>query len=355
MNDDAFSHMMGAAKKMRTRKDPLSPIAAKIIERTAAEDAVKLDAMDIADEETTPVTECMARKNSLWDTENSQPQQKKRRRTASRRVDCVDKPENINYDRFRHFAVAVSLTGLKLDSFLNRVAKSTFNTQWETIDFDRCGISEMIAMQVHETYLAPCDDLQSTLVALKTQSSDANVPNVYSKFLLYMKMMMNAYNVTVVDGSRVATNLTCSIDGQQAKAASPVVVFSAKVYRSCNTSSNGMNDDDYARLVPLEDAPPIVFNVGQRYADILIGIWYLAHLTYIIENNCVAWVETLRRMTPADRRAAFPAFDSASDEELACMYVDSNRHGMESVLQTIIAYSSNSAKRNTEYRRKLKL
>ena len=95
------------------------------------------------------------------------------------------------------------------------------------------------------------------------------------------------------------------------------------------------------------------FQVSKRYVDILVGVWFLYHFSYLIEKNCRDWLQTLHRMHPATCAKLFPSFSSATDEELAQLYVDSNRGGVEQVMQTVIKYSTHIAKKTNDYRRKL--
>ena len=69
MADDAFKHMMSAAKKRRTMAD--AEMADIIATRTQDEEEHGMDSMDIGDDETTPVTPRAKRKISLWNEKTS--------------------------------------------------------------------------------------------------------------------------------------------------------------------------------------------------------------------------------------------------------------------------------------------
>jgi hypothetical protein len=348
MADDAFQHMMSAAKKSHRKEK--SPMVGIIMTQTRDEENHGMDMMDIGDDETTPVTPQAQKKTTLWKESANELQSqnsKRKRMVASRRVDNIDQPSSINYDRFRHLAIAMSYCGVRNVSFLSTLRPSQSET--DNVDFfESCGVAWMIAYQVQDTYSRPCSELMDMIDALHEENNPTNTVTVYSKLRQYIQLILKAYNISVSSDALLAKNLTCSIDGQAAKVNAPIVLFNVKLYNQLSPQ-----DPNYNELIPREDYSSIPFQVNKRYADILVGIWFIYHFSYLIENNCTAWISTLRRMTPQMRAKSYPTFAGATDAELAQLYVDSNRGGFEKVLETIVKYSLHISKRANEYRRKL--
>lgn len=302
----------------------------------------------------TSVINTLMEQSPLWnkDADDRRPA-RKRKRSDARRSEVIDRPANLSYHRCWHLFVTMAYCGLRPElSFLNG-AWATSSHVPEARQFkkqiEESGASWTEAYQVQDTYGRSTCGFMETLQALAVQNNPTKVPTLYSKMSTYIRMVMGAYSLNVTK-SHLDKQLLCAIDGRMCKNNDSITMFHLQKYEPKRDPATSR--PDYRYLTPTPGGG-YSFPVNSRYEKILIGAWYLYHLPYLIGLNCEAWVERVREMDPDARAKEFPTFASASDGELAQLYVEANRAGCESVMRMIIACATHIEKRNQEYRKKL--
>lgn len=346
--EDAFEHMMEAARHEAHRTDVDTEDQEL---ETQLVNSVKRS-RNVADalEEDSPAVR--HRLVGTPRTRGASPQ-RKRARSSGKTTDVLDRPGSITYDRFRHLLIVMAYAGLRpMRSSMTAIIRCSQRRPDPLIaEVEAAGMSWLDAYQVHDTCILPALSFMTTLRALSTHNNPSENVTTYSKLSKFMRMALNSYEFTaaLADHALVTENEPCAVEGKPRKAREKMYRISVRMYEK-----PGADDAcDYRLALPVGNHP-IQFHINERYLDLILGTWYLYHLSYLVEHNCAAWVTHVRELPRRQREAIAPGFDAASDADLAHLYVAANHHACTEIHERVIRIAQSIEKRNQEYKKRLK-
>lgn len=348
--EDAFSVMMGSARN--AHKDDVDPDASDRDLETKLTTSVKRSrsVADAIEEDSPAITQRLTRTAA---TRASSPQ-RKRARASGKNTDTLDRPMAITYDRFRHALIIMAYAGLN-------PARSAMNAQIRSsqrrvdplvTEVESAGMSWMDAYQVMDTLMKAPLGFMDTLNALAKHTNPSENITTYAKLCKFMRMVLWTCDLTVAlaDSALVAASEPCAVEGKPCKAREKLYRISVFMYE---VPDDGVGSRDY-RMARQVTSHAIQFHVSDRYIELIVGTWYLYHLSFLIAQNCSVWVEHVRGLTRKERDRIAPGFDAASDADLAHMYVAANHHSCTAVHDRVVRIAQNIDKRNQEYSKRLK-
>ncbi len=347
---DAFSVMMGSARN--AHKDDADDDASDRELEAKLTTSVKRtrNVADAIEEDSPAITHRLTREPS---TRASSPQ-RKRARTSGKNADTLDRPTAITYDRFRHALLVMAYAGLDPSrSAMNAQIRSSQRRADPLIgEIEAAGMSWMDAYQVMDTLMKAPLGFMDTLNALAKHTNPSENITTYAKLCKFMRMVLWTCDLTVApaDPALVAANEPCAVEGKPCKAREKLYRISVSLYE-VPSDDTGSRDYRQARQV---SSKPIQFHIGDRYIELIVGTWYLYHLSFLIAQNCSVWVEHVRGLSRKERDRIAPGFDAASDADLAHMYVAANHHSCAAVHDRAVRIAQNIDKRNQEYSKRLK-
>ncbi len=280
--------------------------------------------------------------------------QRKRARTSSKNTDVMDRPGTITYDRFRHALIVMAYAGLNPErSAMNAQIRCAQRRVDPLItEVEAAGMSWMDAYQVMDTLMRPPVAFTDTLNALAKHNNPSENVTTYSKLFKFMRMVMWTYEftATLAEPALVTENEPCAVEGKPCKAREKMYRIAVRMYEM---PGDDVSSRDY-RLARPVGSNPIQFHINERYLELILGTWYLYHLSLLIGNNCAVWVDHVRGLSRKERDAIDPKFDAASDADLAHMYVAANHHSCTAIHDRVVRIAQNIEKRNQEYKKRLK-
>lgn len=327
------------SKVANTKKNTLRKAYEKIItsETTMAKRLRLDDIMHDSDEDSAATLNGVeSMKSNLWSGKQKNTPPKKRRRTQARGDAKPMAPADVPYERFKEMLICMAYAG----------ANSKFNfLDWirneaPADSHGNLGIRVSSIAPVIDCFCSPTTRLHKTMAEL-ARISQPGCPT--SQLYIYLQEMLITHQVTY--STQIEEHgMQCAINNKPPKGNNKLVLFQLKRHevRKGEIKEDGSYQTDFFEPY-LQDTR---FVVSTQYDKILFGFWWILDLEYLIAHNCRKWIELVRELPSEDRRELFPEFASASDSELAQLYVNENDEDCRTMYANMLEYTNIIEKHN---------
>ena len=272
-------------------------------------------------------------KSNMWKNKTTSAPPKKRRRTQSRGDTKRFLPSDISYDRFKEVLLAMAYSGVN--------PKFNFD-DWSRYKCPKNAIGDL-----------PCERLSVKTTTNSYHHSTQRLYEVMKSVIPFGKTgwpPVNLYNCLIqlvvthhlTYSTRIATQgMQCSIDNAPPKGNNGLVLFELQQHRVVK-DENGT----YKYFEPLVDNRR--FLVSTRYDKIIFAFWWLLNLDYLVAKNCHDWIAIVKSMDSEILRDEFPEVISASDTELATIFINEHEEYCREMLDKLVEYTTILDKKTNE-------
>lgn len=276
-------------------------------------------------------------KSNPWKNKTANGPPKKRRRTQSRGDTKRFLPSDITYDQFKQTLIAMAYAGL--------------NLKFNFYDWARM-VGESSSMKG-----LPCDRLQVNAVTDSYYYTTHRLFSMMESIIPFGKIgwpPVNLFNCLrqlaithrLTYSNKIATQgMQCSIDNTPPKGNNGLVVFDLYQHRVVKNEEGNFN-----YFEPMIDKRNFV--VSTRYDKIIFAFWWLINLDLLVAKNCRDWVNAVKNLDIDVQRKEFPEFSSASDIELAVIFVDEHEDECREMLAKLIEYTTLLDKKTNELQKR---
>ncbi len=281
-----------------------------------------------------------------------EPGAKKRRRTQTRGDTKPLQPSDITYDKFKEMVIVMSFFGLNNDHNFE---------QWtqHVVPHEVTGALGIRLIDVATTLEVYCEPMRRLSELLKELYQICHTGWMPRNLKDCVDHIRRAHEVTYTN--KIAEQgLQCAVDIRTPKGPHKLVLLRLKkheVVEGC-VLENGVRIPD--RRVPTDHDQSFV--VSTKYDKMLMAWWWMNNLDYLVAKSCDEWVETVRSMNSDTRRKLFPTFASATDAQLAHLFVQQNEEDVRDMhaemmrcTNSIDKQTNMLNKRKPEYKRKRRM
>lgn len=294
------------------------------------------------------IANMLVEKSPMWPSgpDGGKPQ-RSRKRAAPRKLTTSDRPYMFTRGRTKNLLLTMAFCGLRGVSFRKCVVEShARGTCADAEVIDTCGAMWSMAFQMQHTYTDCINNFLTTLKTLYNQNNPTGVPNSFYKLIAFISEAMATHSPCA---TAAPYPTMCCIEGRGSKTNEPIMVVTLRRYIHARLPDGKV---DYFRMRVLPESPPVTVN--KKYWDLGYAAWYLFNLHNIIGDECIRWVESIKKMPTEERETVFPSFPMTDAVAQANLYIDTFADSCDAVGEMIKKHATLFERLNTDYKKKIK-
>lgn len=276
-----------------------------------------------------------------WSGKNKAEAPKKRRRTQIRGETRPMTVNDIHYDRFKEILICMAFAGINPKfNYLEWITDWSLQNDCSS-PHHSLGIKPSMIMPIMDCLIGPLNRFKKVMEEL-SEIGKPSWPS--SQLYMYLREMHITHHI--VYSTHIAEHgMQCAINNRPPKANNKLVLFQLKRHKRQRVEIGNASNLDFEseektrKRMFLE---PFIqdhrFVVSTQYSKILYGYWWLFSLDNLVAKNCADWLRLVRELSADERRSLYPSFSSASDSELAKMFIEDHEEECRKMLKKAVEY-----------------